>query len=221
MTEQSAPDPCPEPTFATHEEEENYRQRIEFYANPPFRWGKKEMEEYFRAMKESAEDDRRVHVTCYVGNDTEIVGTMTCPRGSPEEWIWQYEGIRRFSREIHYLDSLRSKSSTGYDVGSIEEKFFVLSDDCGALITPIVLDPVEPRNFWNTWRDEWNALFHFNTMGQTEQRMFIHGQSWYQEVLAIWLRLRIPYKEAFARVKAMQIMPKPIGQTYNWYDRSE
>ena len=41
------PSPLPPLTFESEEEEENYKQRLEFYGNPPFRWGTAEKKQVF------------------------------------------------------------------------------------------------------------------------------------------------------------------------------
>ena len=52
--ERPTPDPLPEPQFATQEEEENYRQRMEFYGNPPFKWRPDDVAALLRHKKTNA-----------------------------------------------------------------------------------------------------------------------------------------------------------------------
>lgn len=156
--------------------------------------------ELFRASAEAGEDDRRVHTSCLVGNEDEIFYTFTCERGAPEVWQGLYDDVRGFVQK-----------EWGRDIGPLENCWCVLSDDCGALPTPIPA-PIIPIF------DEWNALQQMVTCGADELRQMQVTGPFYQDALAIWKRLRISYKEAFDRVKRMVIAPAPKGQRYTWQD---
>lgn len=54
LDERDRLEPYPAPEFDTDEDKENYRQRLEFYANPPFKWDPDDLAALFGSKSSSS-----------------------------------------------------------------------------------------------------------------------------------------------------------------------
>lgn len=190
--------------------------------NPPFSFNQKYPNEYtnddinelIRAYNESGDDSARLFTAALIGHADGPHGMMTLHirRGEPENsfpgannsLLAEYNSVREVLKQGIEANPPWYDEKEGYDIGPVEDAFFVLADDCQSLDPKV--PSIHPKN--PPFHDEWNALMNAHAVDP-------------QTLKEIWHRRRINFEELYEKVKNMKIAPEDPNARYRWHDRTE